>query len=104
MQKGKKKLGELLVEEGRITAEQLDRALQMQTFYGGRIGTALVELEYLSLDDLGYYLALQRDCPDAGNRAFDKVGSDLVHRIPKEVCTRYHVFPLQLDNNKVLYL
>lgn len=45
-------LGELLVRERLITAEQLDAALTQQRKSGGRLGDALVSLGYLSAGDL----------------------------------------------------
>ena len=40
------KIGDLLLKEKLITAEQLSTALEHQKKYGGKIGSVLVELEY----------------------------------------------------------
>lgn len=45
-------LGQLLVRERRITAEQLDAALVRQRMSGGRLGDVLVSLGYMSAQDL----------------------------------------------------
>ncbi len=39
----KKKIGDLLIEKGLITVEQLEEGLQMQNFSGKRLGDVLVE-------------------------------------------------------------
>lgn len=46
-------LGELLVREQRITAEQLQAALARQRASGGRLGDVLVALGYMSAEELG---------------------------------------------------
>lgn len=50
------KIGEILVAEGLITPEQLDRALKMG---GGRVGNALIELGYVTDVDIAKALANQ---------------------------------------------
>ena len=47
------KLGDWLISKGRITQEQLARALHDQSFYGGRLGTSLIKLGYIDEDVLG---------------------------------------------------
>ena len=42
------KLGELLVRTGRINQTQLNEALALQKDQGGRVGTNLVKLGYLT--------------------------------------------------------
>ena len=42
------RLGELLVKADRITPEQLDMGLQNQRQNGGRLGTSLVELGFIT--------------------------------------------------------
>ena len=51
------KLGDWLLSKGKITQEQLDRALHDHGFFGGRLGTNLVELGYLRLDELEKHLS-----------------------------------------------
>ncbi|MEN3033431.1 MAG: glycosyltransferase [Aquificaceae bacterium] len=52
-----KKLGEVLVEEGVITPEQLEEALSYQRKYGGRLGWILACLGYIRRIDLYRVLA-----------------------------------------------
>ena len=46
------KLGELLLAEGKISASQLAIALQEQKLHGGRLGTILVSLGYVTTEDI----------------------------------------------------
>jgi hypothetical protein len=55
----KKLLGELLIEGGEITSEQLDEALKVQRKDGDLLGAILVNLGYLDDDILLEYLKMQ---------------------------------------------
>ena len=59
-----KKLGQMLVERGWITGEQLIRAIQSQRVVGGRIGTCLLENKS----------KISKSCSDA----MDDVGLEVV--------------------------
>jgi hypothetical protein len=54
-------LGEMLVESGEITQEQLDQALEVQKKEGGLIGIILVNLNLMSEKTLVKYLSLQAE-------------------------------------------
>ena len=55
------RLGEVLLQLGLITPEQLDRALVVQRVSGKRLGEALVSLEALDVVRLMHALSVQRD-------------------------------------------
>ena len=52
-------LGEILLENGEITREQLDKALEIQKSKGGLIGIILVTNGDISENKLIEYLAVQ---------------------------------------------
>ena len=52
-------LGEMLVENGVITKEQLDKAVGIQKDEGGLIGIILVNMGVISEQKLVEYLAMQ---------------------------------------------
>lgn len=56
-----KRIGEILVENGAITAEQLETALdrQKKDMYGKKIGEILIDLGYLNFESLLVYLERQ---------------------------------------------
>ena len=56
------RLGVLLVRAGALSEENVNRALAIQGFAGGRIGTLLLERGSVSEDDLGMALAEQHGC------------------------------------------
>ena len=55
-----KRLGEILMEKGIITTEQLNEALQVQSMKGGLLGIILVEMGYLKPKTLADYLEAQK--------------------------------------------
>ncbi len=55
-----KRLGEILMEKGIITNEQLNEALNVQSMKGGLLGIILVELGYLKPKTLADYLEAQK--------------------------------------------
>ena len=46
------RLGDVLIQEGKITQEQLDTALREQKIKGKLLGDTLVDLGYVSQDDM----------------------------------------------------
>src|SRR5882672_12080889 len=57
------RLGDLLVREGLITREQLDKALQEQRQSGTRVGYNLVKLGFIQETELTKMLARQYKMP-----------------------------------------
>ncbi|MBP7605407.1 MAG: hypothetical protein KBA15_15875 [Spirochaetes bacterium] len=54
-------LGEMLLEDGAISREQLDKALEVQKKEGGLMGIILVNLGFIPEKTLVKYLALQAE-------------------------------------------
>ncbi|HNU93000.1 MAG TPA: hypothetical protein PKO25_14095 [Spirochaetota bacterium] len=54
-------LGEMLLEDGEISREQLDKALEVQKKEGGLMGIILVNLGFIPEKTLVKYLALQAE-------------------------------------------
>ena len=54
-------LGEMLVENGEITQEQLDKALEVKKKEGGLMGIILVNLGFITEKTLVKYLSMQAE-------------------------------------------
>jgi type IV pilus assembly protein PilB len=87
------RLGDLLVREKVITNEQLDQALKAQKDGGGRLGSVLVKLGFLSDEDVTNFLSRQYGVP-AINLAYFEIDSTVVKLIPYETAKRYQILPL----------
>lgn len=59
----RKRLGDLLVEEGIITEAQVDQALAVQKSSGRKLGDTLIELGFLSEQQMLSFLSQQLDIP-----------------------------------------
>jgi hypothetical protein len=55
----RKSLGEILVEQRFITAEQLEEALQLQQIQKGRLGNILVTRGLLKAEELAQAISIQ---------------------------------------------
>jgi hypothetical protein len=88
------RLGELLVAARMLTADQVERALQAQVLWGGRLGTNLVELGHIDLDSLTRALGRQHNMPAALARHFDKADPELQRRLEPAQVDAWRVVPL----------
>ena len=57
----KRRLGDIIVERGLITAVQLDQALEVQRESGGKLGEVLVELGFITRVGLAGVITEQWD-------------------------------------------
>jgi type IV pilus assembly protein PilB len=89
------RLGDLLVKEKIITADQLDKALKAQRDAGpnSRLGSTLVHLGFVSDEEVTNFLSRQYGVP-AINLQYFEIDSSVVKLIPEETAKRYQILPL----------
>lgn len=87
------KIGQMLLQAGLITREQLELALKQQRAEGGRLGYNLVKLKAISEADLNENLAKQHRVESVNLDEMD-IDSEIVKLIPPEVARRYEVVPI----------
>ncbi|MDI6709705.1 MAG: ATPase, T2SS/T4P/T4SS family [Thermoanaerobacterales bacterium] len=95
----KKLLGELLVEAGVITVDQLRRALEEQARNGERLGRVLVRMGFAREEDITTVLGEQLGFGQAGQLQPDDLG--LLDLLPEQVVKRYRVFPLRRESDRL---
>ncbi len=88
-----KKLGRLLVSENILSEDQLKKALEMQKSAGGRLGTNLVKLGYITEERLVSFLSKQFGVP-AINLQEHEIDSNLTKLIPAEMAKKYVIIPV----------
>jgi type IV pilus assembly protein PilB len=88
-----KKLGQLLISENIISDDQLNKALDMQKAAGGRLGTNLVKLGYLTEEKLVSFLSKQFGVP-AINLADYTIDPNVTKLIPAEMAKKYIILPV----------
>ena len=94
------RIGDLLLAEGKITREQLDRAIAMQKEHGTRIGYNLVKLGFIPENELTRFLARHYKVPAVDLSKFE-VDPKIAKLIPADLATTHLVLPLK-RNGRVL--
>lgn len=90
------RIGEMLLREGLITAEQLNQALQEQQQHGTRTGYNLVKLGFINETDLTRMLARQYRMPAVDLAKFE-VDPRIAKLIPADLALKHLVLPLKRD-------
>ena len=90
------RLGDLLVREGLITREQLEKALQEQRQSGTRVGYNLVKLGFIQETELTKMLARQYKMPAVDLSKFE-VDPRIAKLIPGDIAIKNLVLPLKRD-------
>jgi type IV pilus assembly protein PilB len=90
------RIGDLLLKEGLITQDQLNKALQEQRHNGTRVGYNLVKLGYVKETDLTRMLARQHKMPAVDLTKFP-VDPRIAKLSPGELAMKHSVLPLKRD-------
>jgi type IV pilus assembly protein PilB len=87
------KLGELLIRTGRINQAQLNEALAIQKDQGGRLGTNLVKLGYLSEKQLVESLSQHFKVSSVDLNGMD-IDDAVIKIIPADIARKYTILPV----------
>ncbi|HEY5490402.1 MAG TPA: ATPase, T2SS/T4P/T4SS family [Gemmatimonadaceae bacterium] len=93
---GVERLGDLLVKEGLITKEQLEKALAEQKTSGSRVGYNLVKMGFIPEIELTKVLARQYKMPAVDLSKFE-VDPRIVKLVPADLAVKHLVLPLKRD-------
>jgi len=91
------KIGEILVEQGMISQEDVQQGLKAQKRRGGKLGTNLVALNLISDQALACALGSQFDLPCANWNDFDEIHSDIIDLVSAEFVEIHAVVPLRQE-------
>lgn len=96
----KKLVGQLLLEKGLLTQEQLDEALRVQKNTTEQLGRILTDLGYVSERDVMRAHAEQLGIPflELGQVSVDQ---DIAKSIPQSVVQRYNAVPIRRTGNRL---
>src|SRR5215475_4551479 len=87
------RLGEILVKENLITQDQLQKALEFQRSNGGKLGSCLTKLGFITDDDITGVLSRQYGVPSI-NLKYYEIDPNVIRLIPQDTALRYQVIPL----------
>ncbi len=94
-------IGQLLLERGWISEEQLAAALRRQEELGGRLGTALLELDAVSEDLLAKLLAEQAAVPAVAIEDLLQVPPEVIELLPAKVAKAHFAIPFRGARSRV---
>jgi type IV pilus assembly protein PilB len=94
------KLGELLVSQGLITAQQLKEASEHKGKGGSRLSTSLVQLGHINEKVLATFLSKQYGIP-AISLEDVTIPPDLTRLIPWSLCEKHLLVPLSVEGNRI---
>ncbi|HYQ81224.1 MAG TPA: hypothetical protein VEP68_06975 [Anaeromyxobacteraceae bacterium] len=95
------KLGEIIVQSGMLTWEQLEEGLRAQMVYGGRLGTVLVELGLVTEDALAKVLSEQLRLPVASREQLDDIPAHVLKLLTPQQAERLHAIPFHQEGRRL---
>lgn len=98
MTPAKKRLGEMLIEAGIIDELQLTAALGQQRQWGGKLGSILIKMGFVTEKSLSFVLEKQ-----LGVKCISIEGMEIprkaLHAVKLDIAKKYCIMPLDLDKN-----
>lgn len=96
----RKRLGDLLVESGLISEEQLNSTLRSKSA-DEKLGDALLREGYITEQQLIEVLEFQLGIPHINIFQYP-IDPDVIQLVPKELAKRHYALPIRRDKNKLL--
>jgi type IV pilus assembly protein PilB len=89
----KEQLGQVLIQRGIITTDQLKKALAIQKEKGGLLGEILIKLDFVKEEDITQALAIQHDFPYLPLANYE-IDAELLKLIPENLARKYYILPI----------
>jgi type IV pilus assembly protein PilB len=87
------RLGELLVKENLLSAEQLRKAREEAVNQGGRLGSQITKLGFLEEQELTDFVAKQYGVPSINLDDFE-IDPEVMALVPEDVAVKHNVIPV----------
>ncbi len=97
----KKRLGEILIEDGVLSKENLDEALNQQKKEGGLIGQLLIRLGYISEEDLIAAVGRQLRVPYIALANYS-VNPDSCRLLTEEFCRKNQLMAIDHNDRQIV--
>ncbi len=98
----KTQIGELLVKNGVITKKQLTEALKIQRKKNKKLGEILIEMNYLTSENLIWMLSEQVDIPFVELRP-EMLDKELINTFPRNLLYNNCILPLYETEDKIYF-
>jgi type IV pilus assembly protein PilB len=96
----KMRLGEMLVDEGIITPEQLQEALQEQKTKGGRLEMILITRGYVTQDVIMAFVGTQLGIPHVSLTEMT-IPADVIAAVPDSIAVNHCLIPVYMKDKKL---
>jgi type II secretory ATPase GspE/PulE/Tfp pilus assembly ATPase PilB-like protein len=96
-----KRLGEMLIEQKLITAEQLENALELQRQQGGRLGEILIKQGLIKPEELASVLSVGLNIPIIDLRRH-MIQPNALQLIPEEMARKHTLIPLDVVGDSLV--
>ena len=96
----KRRLGNILVNAGKITSFQLQEALKAQKSLGKKLGEILVDSNIISEDDIIEAIEQQTGIKKVDLNTVD-FNRKAISLVPENLCKKYTLIPFGFENNKI---
>ncbi|MDO8749331.1 MAG: type II secretion system ATPase GspE [Candidatus Omnitrophota bacterium] len=93
-------IGQMLIDAGIMTSEDLERGLKEQKKSGKFICTTLIEMGLLQEDTLLPILARKLNMPLVKIKTLD-IKADVISKVPAKFATHYKLIPISLEGNVI---
>ena len=97
----KKRLGEMLVDEGIISEEQLQEALHEQKIKGGRLEKILISQGYVTQDVIMAFVGTQLGIPHVNLTEIGDIPNDVVFSVPESIAVNHCLIPIVKKDKKL---
>ena len=98
---GKKRLGDLLVDVGIISAEQLQAALQEQKERGGKLGQILMAMGFITEDVLLAFLGKQCNVSYVSLNEYGEIPENVIQLVPETIVRHQKLIPISLEGGEL---
>lgn len=98
--KVRRRIGEILIEDGLLTKAQLEESLAYQKEKGGLIGNILVEKGFVSEESLISALGKQFKIPYLPLKNYS-INPDMAELLKADFCHKNHIVPFDFDSKKI---
>lgn len=97
----KKRLGEIFVEKGILSALTVERLVAFAKKKGKRFGTVLEELELVTPNEFAEALALQHNLRYLNDFHQYRYSDELLRMVPFKTAMEHYLFPLKMQDGKL---
>ena len=96
----KKRLGDMLLEENKITTAQLKSSLEKQKFSGKKLGELLIEEKLVTEEEILEVLEKQLGI-ERINLELISISEKMISMLPEAICLKYELIPFDMVEGKI---